>query len=174
MIFNTLVKQKCVCRKKSQAFLLVFAAEIGDRSFISAAALSAQGGPEGAVAVFIGSISAHGVATLLAVALGDLISSYVSAAWMQDESWKELGDRICTDWIRWLDEGEGCNMIWSCYVFLWFFKFYAISSACMYTLILYFLTFDFYDPFLSPAMSQDELDRSRCADDLTMIYIVFI
>ena len=63
-----------------QAFLLVFAAEIGDRSFISAAALSAQGGPEGAVAVFLGSISAHGVATLLAVALGDLISTYVSEA----------------------------------------------------------------------------------------------
>ena len=62
-----------------QAFLLVFAAEIGDRSFISAAALSAQGGPEGAVAVFLGAISAHGVATLLAVALGDLISTYVSA-----------------------------------------------------------------------------------------------
>ncbi|CAJ1360207.1 unnamed protein product [Effrenium voratum] len=61
-----------------QAFVLVFAAEIGDRSFISAAALSAQGGPEGAVAVFIGAIAAHGIATLLAVALGELISTYVS------------------------------------------------------------------------------------------------
>mmetsp|Transcript_44457 Transcript_44457/g.115520 ORF Transcript_44457/g.115520 Transcript_44457/m.115520 type:complete len:266 (+) Transcript_44457:1-798(+) len=61
-----------------QAFLLVFAAEIGDRSFISAAALSAQGGPAGALAVFIGGISAHGMATLLAVLLGEVISKYVS------------------------------------------------------------------------------------------------
>ncbi|CAE7513450.1 unnamed protein product [Symbiodinium natans] len=61
-----------------QAFILVFAAEVGDRSFISAAALSAQGGPEGAAAVFVGSIAAHAIATLLAVALGDLISTYVS------------------------------------------------------------------------------------------------
>lgn len=61
-----------------QAFILVFAAEVGDRSFISAAALSAQGGPEGAAAVFVGAIAAHAIATLLAVALGDLISTYVS------------------------------------------------------------------------------------------------
>lgn len=74
---------RSAAKKNRKAFLLVFAAEIGDRSFISAAALSAQGGPEGAVAVFLGSISAHGVATLLAVALGDLISSYVSAAWIK-------------------------------------------------------------------------------------------
>ena len=66
-----------------QAFLLVFAAEVGDRSFISAAALSAQGGPEGAAAVFVGAIAAHGIATLLAVALGDLISTYVSELWQQ-------------------------------------------------------------------------------------------
>ncbi|CAE7213718.1 unnamed protein product [Symbiodinium sp. KB8] len=63
-----------------QAFILVFAAEVGDRSFISAAALSAQGGPEGAAAVFVGAIAAHAIATLLAVALGDLISTYVSAS----------------------------------------------------------------------------------------------
>mmetsp|Transcript_137695 Transcript_137695/g.357703 ORF Transcript_137695/g.357703 Transcript_137695/m.357703 type:complete len:346 (+) Transcript_137695:88-1125(+) len=61
-----------------QAFVLVFAAEIGDRSFISAAALSAQGGPEGAAAVFIGGITAHGIATLMAVLLGEVISKYVS------------------------------------------------------------------------------------------------
>lgn len=61
-----------------QAFLLVFAAEIGDRSFISAAALSAQGGPPGAAAVFAGAITAHGIATLIAVVLGELISKYVS------------------------------------------------------------------------------------------------
>lgn len=61
-----------------QAFTLVFAAEIGDRSFISAAALSAQGGTTSAAAVFLGGISAHGIATLLAVVLGELISTYVS------------------------------------------------------------------------------------------------
>jgi len=61
-----------------QAFVLVFAAEIGDRSFISAAALSAQGGPAGALAVFIGGISAHTIATLLAVLLGELISKYIT------------------------------------------------------------------------------------------------
>jgi len=61
-----------------QAFVLVFAAEIGDRSFISAAALSAQSGAAGAAAVFIGGISAHGIATLLAVLLGEVISKYVT------------------------------------------------------------------------------------------------
>lgn len=61
-----------------QAFVLVFAAEIGDRSFISAAALSAQGGPPAALAVFTGGISAHAVATLIAVLLGELISKYIT------------------------------------------------------------------------------------------------
>jgi len=61
-----------------QAFVLVLAAEVGDRSFISAAALSAQGGPPGAASVFIGAIAAHAIATLLAVLLGELISTYVS------------------------------------------------------------------------------------------------
>jgi len=61
-----------------QAFVLVFAAEICDRSFISAAALSAQGGPAGALAVFIGGISAHTIATLIAVVLGELISKYIT------------------------------------------------------------------------------------------------
>lgn len=61
-----------------RAFVLVFAAEIGDRSFISAAALSAQSGPEGAAAVFVGGITAHGIATLSAVLLGDLISNFIT------------------------------------------------------------------------------------------------
>lgn len=61
-----------------QAFLLVFAAEIGDRSFLSAIALSASGGPEGAVSVFSGGIAAHAVATLIAVVLGEVISSYIT------------------------------------------------------------------------------------------------
>jgi len=61
-----------------QAFVLVFAAEIGDRSFISAAALSAQGGFEAATEVFIGGISAHALATLGAVLVGDVIAKYVT------------------------------------------------------------------------------------------------
>jgi len=61
-----------------QAFVLVFAAEIGDRSFISAAALSAQGGFEAATEVFVGGISAHTLATLGAVLVGDVIAGYVT------------------------------------------------------------------------------------------------
>merc|ERR1719270_2260600 len=61
-----------------QAFVLVFAAEIGDRSFISAAALSAQGGLEAATEVFLGGISAHAIATLGAVLVGEVIAKYVT------------------------------------------------------------------------------------------------
>lgn len=61
-----------------EAFLLVFAAEVGDRSFIAATALSAQGGPSSGVAVFVGSIAAHAIATLMAVALGEVISKHIS------------------------------------------------------------------------------------------------
>jgi len=61
-----------------QAFVLVFAAEIGDRSFISAAALSAQGGFDAATQVFVGGISAHALATLGAVLVGDVIARYVT------------------------------------------------------------------------------------------------
>eukprot|EP00403_Amphidinium_massartii_P010475 CAMPEP_0178423134 /NCGR_PEP_ID=MMETSP0689_2-20121128/27533_1 /TAXON_ID=160604 /ORGANISM="Amphidinium massartii, Strain CS-259" /LENGTH=339 /DNA_ID=CAMNT_0020044721 /DNA_START=73 /DNA_END=1092 /DNA_ORIENTATION=- len=61
-----------------QAFVLVFAAEIGDRSFISAAALSAQGGFEAATSVFVGGITAHALATLLAVLVGEVIAKYVT------------------------------------------------------------------------------------------------
>lgn len=61
-----------------QAFVLVFAAEIGDRSFISAAALSAQGGYDGAFAVFTGGITAHAIATAFAVLVGGVISKYVT------------------------------------------------------------------------------------------------
>lgn len=61
-----------------QAAVLVFAAEVGDRSFITATALSAQGGEEAAAEVFIGGITAHALATLLAVLLGELVSKYIS------------------------------------------------------------------------------------------------
>lgn len=61
-----------------QAFVLVVAAEVGDRSFISAAALSAQGGNDGAIAVFTGGIAAHAIATGFAVLVGGVISQYVT------------------------------------------------------------------------------------------------
>ena len=68
-------KRRSTIAKLVQTFTLVFAAEIGDRSFLSTIALSAALNP---YAVATGAIAAHASATGVAVAGGVLLSKYLS------------------------------------------------------------------------------------------------
>ena len=61
-------------------FLLVFAAEWGDKSFLASIALAAASNPAGVV---LGAVGGHGVATALAVAGGAALSKVVSERTVQ-------------------------------------------------------------------------------------------